>query len=137
MLVPIPYLLLSLTAADMTRRIKTMARYLNNGLKSEIQAPIQILQMHMHMSATIWDWEGWTRHDHKSHNQGARAIIWLVEKAKWMTLVVPSVVAVSAFYILTEKHSTTDKYLTGLDVVLIVISAIAAFWQSEAPGVGD
>jgi hypothetical protein len=123
LLFPIIFMLLSLFYTDRTVRIIRIADYLHNYLRPKAN---------LFTGQKILQWELYKRHTRIFH----RGFTLFLDRARWMTFIFPSILAVVVFCILKITSWTSlEIVLISLDAIAIATSFAVMFMTEETSGI--
>jgi hypothetical protein len=127
LLVPLLYGLLGFACADRARRMLELARYIAFDLRPKAEAG-------MSSRAEIWRWEQYKREQWERGSLPRRILALTLDKARWLVFVVPSLIALFAFWRLVGFHEAVDQIFLGADSALIVLTLITLLLAEETRG---
>lgn len=127
--VPVVYLLFSLTAAEQTRRILQIARYIFHDLRPRAEA----LAGGVH----LWRWEDWKAGEYRDMHRAGKTRVWVLERSRWIALTVPGITALVAYGTMVGYHSTWAVAFLIVDVALLVLQVGVLIYTTEAPGLRE
>ena len=126
LLVPFVYLLFSLSAAEQTRRILQIARYIADNLTPRAEQ--------FTGGARLWQWETFKIGEYERLDGKGRARVWVLERSRWISLTVPSVIALTAYGSLVGYQTAPARILGVVDVFMILFQIAVLMTTTEAPG---
>lgn len=124
--VPLVYLLFALTAAEQTRRILQIARYIFLDLRPRAEA--------LAGGTRLWRWEDWKAGEYHHMHRLGKQRVWILERSRWIALTVPGITALVAYGTMVGYHTTLSITVLAVDVVLIVLQVGVLIYTTEAPG---
>ena len=127
LLVPIVYLLFSLTAAEQTRRILQIAEYIYTNLRPRAEA--------ISGRTGLWSWESWKADHYRELSRLRKVRVWVLERSRWITLTVPGVTALITYGALVGYDTSASVALLILDIAVMAIQVVVLIYTTEAPGV--
>lgn len=110
LLVPMLYLVLALWAADVSRRVWVITNYLTHVTGKARQ---------LADDPDLWAWEEWKVQTHERMSRREKASVWALERARWLSLVLPPVTAVAAWFMLSHSLDATTGFLLALDLTAL------------------
>jgi len=123
LLFPLIFTLLSLFYTDRTVRIVRIADYLHNYLRPKVN---------LFTGQKILQWELYKCHTRIFH----RGFTLLLDRARWLTFIFPSTVAVTIFCIMnTNPWTSLEIVLISIDAIAIFISLVVMFMTEETTGI--
>lgn len=148
LLVPFLTLQFALTASDLSRKILDLAAYIEK-LSADVNRIVAEADAGLASKVTVWGWESWKRDlfekrsalraDHPNSTKPQRGwVVVAVDKAKWLSLLMPGVVSAVAYFAIDDAPRGGAGRL-ALSVVAVLALAAAAvllsMYKSEATGV--
>jgi hypothetical protein len=125
LLVPVIYALLACASADRARRMIDLASYLHYDLGRRVRAI---------SGYELWRWETFKSerydHLHRTFKLQAKGL----DKARWFIFVLPSLVALFAYFELAGSPSGLSLGLVCLDAILVVVSIRVLLLTEETSG---
>lgn len=120
-LFPLVYTLLAFIYADRTLRIIRLADYIHNHLR---------LKANEVCRGEVWQWELYKRHTQLF----SRRIALILDKARWLVFILPSVVAM-VIYLVVGSVGHTQIGFACLDAAVTICGLLAMFITEETTGV--
>jgi hypothetical protein len=124
--VPVLYLLFALSAAEQTRRLMQIARYIRHDLTPRAEALTDGLE--------LWRWEDYKAAEYRRLPSRGRARVWILERSRWMAMTVPGITALVAFGALVGYEDGATRVILVIDVLILLVQVGVLMRTTEAPG---
>jgi len=129
LLVPVLYTLLACTCADRARRMIDLACYLHYDLREKAKAAAG--------GTELWRWEAYKTDVYDKSNKWFQRRARVLDKARWLAFIVPSVLALGAYWVLAGFPTGAKLFLAIVDVLLIALSFYVLLLAGETAGIRD
>ena len=128
LLVPELYAVLAVVAVDLTRRIYQLGDYLAN-LTSRIRR--------LTGDTTLWLWEDWKVADYEKKSARDKVITSLLDKGRWLVLLVPGFVAVSSWFALPHTDLRNHLLPVAFAIFSLLLTLLLIIATGEVAGVPE
>jgi hypothetical protein len=124
LLVPLLTFQFALTAADLSRRILQLARYLDRLSANANRVLRSLASEDLTTGLAVWDWERWKTAQFDEMDDSDQRAATFLEKSRWLALAFPGLLGVGSYLVLDPTP------LTGaLEWTLFVIAVVALLWS--------
>jgi hypothetical protein len=135
--VPFLSLQFAFTAADISRRILQLGRYVD-ALAADVNTLLG-RSGGQEAAVVVWRWERWKSRDfHDKKSAVEKKMVVVLEKSRWLSLAFPGILGIVAYSFLdsTPLGDDYEKSFFGLAIVVVLVSIFALTrYSSEAKGV--
>jgi hypothetical protein len=137
LLIPFLTLQFAFTAADISRRIIQLGRYIDT-LTADANNLLDRFGRQAQGEIKVWQWERWKSCDFEKKSSAKRKMVIVLEKSRWLSLAFPGIVGVLAYLKIddTPMRDLSEEVLFVLAIAVVIVSIAAlTVYASEARGV--